>query len=90
MPYYALQTRLELARAHLTLADAGGAETVLREVDAVLRRQPDLGTLPAQVDELRTSVGAIRADAPGVSTLTEAELRLLPYLATRARQLRMI
>ena len=24
----------------------------------------------------------IRADAPGVSTLTEAELRLLPYLAT--------
>ena len=82
MPYYAVQTRLELARAYLTLADAGGAETVLREVDAVLRRQPDLGTLPAQVDELRTSVGAIHADAPGVSTLTEAELRLLPYLAT--------
>ena len=82
MPYYAVQTRLELARAYLALADAGGAETVLREVDAVLRRQPDLGTLPAQVDELRTSVRAIRADAPGVSTLTEAELRLLPYLAT--------
>ena len=82
MPYYAVQTRLEFARAYLTHADAGGAETMLREIDGLLRRQPDLGTLPAQVDELRTSLKTIRAEAPGVSTLTEAELRLLPYLAT--------
>ena len=35
-----------------------------------------------QVDELRASLKTMRADAPGASTLTEAELRLLPYLAT--------
>ena len=81
-PYLAVQTRLELGRAYMTLADAGGAETVVREIDSILRRRPDLGTLPAQVDELRASLKSIRADAPGASTLTEAELRLLPYLAT--------
>ena len=81
-PYYSVQTRLELARAYLTLADAGGAETMLRELEPILRRQPDLGALPAQVDELRANLKTMRAQAPGASTLTEAELRLLPYLAT--------
>ena len=81
-PYYAVQTRLELARAYLTLADAGGAETMLREIEPILRRQPDLGALPTQVDELRANLKTMRAHAPGASTLTEAELRLLPYLAT--------
>ena len=82
LPYFAVQTRLELARAYLAIADAGGAETMLREIEAMLRRQPDLGTLPAQVEELRASLKTMRADAPGASTLTEAELRVLPYLAT--------
>ena len=82
LPYFAVQTRLELARAYLTIADAGGAETMLREIDALLRRQPDLGTLRSQAEELRASLKTMRADAPGASTLTEAELRLLPYLAT--------
>ena len=81
-PYYSVQTRVELARAYLTLADAGGTETVLREIDALLRRQPDLGTLRSEVDELRASVKTMHADAPAASMLTKAELRLLPYLAT--------
>ena len=81
-PYFAVQTRLELARAYIAMADAGGAETMMREIDALLRRQPDLGTLPAQAEELRARLKTMRADAPGASTLTEAELRLLPYLAT--------
>ena len=78
----AVQCRLELARAYLAMADAGGAETVLREIEALLRRQPDLGTLPSEVDEVRASLKTMRADAPRASTLTEAELRLLPYLTT--------
>ena len=82
IPYIAVQTRLELARAYLTMADAGGAETMLRELAGLLRRQPDLGTLPAEVQELRSSLQTMRAEAPGASTLTEAELRVLPYLAT--------
>jgi len=82
VPYFSVQTRLELARAYLTLADAGGAWTMVREIDALLRRQPDLGTLPAEVNELRASLKTMHVDAPGASTLTTAELRLLPYLAT--------
>ena len=78
----AVQTRLELARAYLAVADAGGAETMLREIDAVLRRQPDLGVLPPEVEDLRSSLKTMRAEAPGASSLTEAELRVLPYLAT--------
>ena len=82
LPYFAVQTRLELARAYLTIADAGGVRTLLREVDALLRRQPDLGTLSSQAQELRSSVETMRAEAPGASTLTTAELRLMPYLRT--------
>ena len=82
LPALAVQCRLQLAHAYLTMADAGGAETMLREIEALLRRQPDLGTLRSEVDEVRSSVKTTRAHAPGASTLTEAELRLIPYLTT--------
>ena len=82
LPVLAVQCRLQLAHAYLTMADAGGAETMLREIEALLRRQPDLGTLRSEVDEVRSSVTTTRAHAPGASTLTEAELRLIPYLTT--------
>ena len=43
LPYFSIQTRLELAHAYRGLADAGGAWTMLREIEPLLRRQPDLG-----------------------------------------------
>ena len=82
MPHLSIQVRLEIARAYLALADAGGAATMLREIDAILRRRPDLGALQEQTDELRASLKTMHAQAPGASTLTEAELRLMPHLAT--------
>ena len=82
LPYLAVQTRLELARAYLAIADAGGARTVLREIEAVLRRQPDLGVLLPEVEDVRLRLKTMRADAPGTSSMTAAELRMLPYLAT--------
>jgi LuxR family maltose regulon positive regulatory protein len=82
LPYLAVQARLELARAYMGMADAAGAATMVREIDALLRRQPKLGTLPAQADELRQSLHTMRAESPGASSLTAAELRLLPYLGT--------
>ena len=82
LPYFSIQTRLELAHAYRGLADAGGASTMLREIEPLLRRQPDLGRLVAEVEELRTSLKMLRSEAPGASTLTAAELRLLPRLAT--------
>ena len=56
VPYFAVQTRLELARAYVAIVDAGGAETMLREIDALMRRQPDLGTLPAQAEAMRAGL----------------------------------
>ena len=82
MPHRAVQALLELARAYLALDDAAGARTALRQARDVLRLRPDLGILPKQADELQATLDTIRAGAPGASSLTTAELRLLPLLST--------
>lgn len=82
VPHLAVQARLELARAHLTLADPAAARLLLREVVDLLRRRSDLGVLAREADDLRTQLRAISGGAPGASTLTTAELRLLPFLPT--------
>jgi LuxR family transcriptional regulator, maltose regulon positive regulatory protein len=51
---------------------------VLRQACDILRRRPDLGVLPNQVDELRSKLDTSRGGITGVSSLTTAELRLLP------------
>ena len=43
---------------------------------------PRSGNLPQQADELRAKVETIRAEGLGASSLTTAELRLLPLLPT--------
>jgi LuxR family maltose regulon positive regulatory protein len=83
LPYFAVQTLLEMGRAYLSLDDTAGARTVLRQARDVLRQRPDLGVLPTQVDELRSKVDTSRGGIAGVSSLTTAELRLLPLLPTR-------
>jgi LuxR family maltose regulon positive regulatory protein len=82
MPHRAVQILLELARAYLVLGDAAGARQVLRQARDILRQRPNLGVLPAQADRLRGQLTRIRAGTVGVSSLTTAELRLLPLLAT--------
>ena len=82
LPWFAVQARLELARAYLGLADGPGAGTMLREIEQVMHRRPDLGTLGDEVEELRTKLQTVGATAPTASTLSEAELRILPLLAT--------
>ena len=82
IPWLSVQVRLELAHAYLTLADPAGARTVLREIDGILRHRPDLGVLVTRVDEVKAMVEGMRMAAPGMSTLTAAELRVLPFLAT--------
>jgi len=83
LPHLAVQARIELARAHLALADLAGARTLMREVDDLLRRRPGLGTLVADAGVLRAQLTSQRgSSAPGASALTAAELRLLPMLAT--------
>jgi LuxR family transcriptional regulator, maltose regulon positive regulatory protein len=82
LPTYAVQALLELAHAYFALNDVAGARAALRQAGDVLRLRPDLGTLPAQVQELRSRLDRVPAAVPGSSSLTTAELRLLPLLAT--------
>lgn len=83
LSWFGVQTTLELARAHLALADADGARTLCLEADDLLHRRPDLGTLVARTVQLREELAAFSAPVSGwASTLTTAELRLLPLLTT--------
>jgi LuxR family transcriptional regulator, maltose regulon positive regulatory protein len=82
LPFYAVQGRLELVKVYLALTDVAGARTILREVDELLRRRPHPGVLGQQADQLHAQVDTMRADMLGASSLTAAELRLLPLLTT--------
>jgi LuxR family transcriptional regulator, maltose regulon positive regulatory protein len=83
IPWFAVQTKLELARTHLGLADVDGAKILLREAEDIIREQPDLGTLVQKTADLRTSLGnTVGLGSGWASTLTAAELRLLPLLTT--------
>ncbi len=82
-PHFAVQTRIELIRAHIALADISGARTLMREVDDVLKLRPGLGILAGEAEVLRARLVQVRGSAvPGASALTAAELRLLPLLST--------
>jgi len=83
LPYLAVQARIELARCHLALRDLAAARTLLQEADQVLTRRPGLGAFVQQVQGLRAELSQARgSSAQGASSLTAAELRLLPMLAT--------
>jgi LuxR family maltose regulon positive regulatory protein len=83
LPWFAVRTSLELARAHLSLGDVEGARMLLREASDVLARRPELGTLRQQASQLGERLANIATLEDGwASTLTAAELRLLPLLTT--------
>jgi LuxR family transcriptional regulator, maltose regulon positive regulatory protein len=82
MPHRSVQTLLELAQAYLALDDAAGARTVLRQADEIIRQRPSLGVLPGQAADLKATLDRIGPGTPGASSLTAAELRLLPLLST--------
>jgi LuxR family maltose regulon positive regulatory protein len=82
LPVVSVQALLELTRSYIALADPGGAAAVLRQVHDILQQRPDLGVLPRQAEELHYRLAKIKAVAVGASSLTAAELRLLPLLPT--------
>ena len=83
LPHLAVQTRIELARCYLALSDLAAAKTLLREIDEIRIRRPELGTFVGQAEDLRRQLSRAPAEAsPGASALTGAELRLLPLLST--------
>jgi LuxR family maltose regulon positive regulatory protein len=83
LPWLTMQVGIELARAHLALAEPGPARTVLSEVERVLELRPQMGILVEDARELHELVDATSgSDGAWAMSLTGAELRLLPYLAT--------
>ncbi len=83
LPWLTVQVGLELARAHLALGEVAAARTVLTETERVIELRPELGLLVAEVRELGGRVEASSGSAGAwAMSLTGAELRLLPYLAT--------
>jgi LuxR family transcriptional regulator, maltose regulon positive regulatory protein len=83
LPWLTIQVGLELTRAHLALAEAGAARTVLTETERVLELRPHMGSLADEARELGVRVAATSGSGGAwAMSLTGAELRLLPYLAT--------
>ncbi len=82
LPVVSAQSLLELARFYVAISDLAGARAVLRQAQDIFQQRPDLGILPQQASELRTDLGSVGPLAGGASSLTTAELRLVPLLAT--------
>lgn len=82
LPVGSVQALLEMTRSYITLADPEGAAAVLAQVHDILQQRPDLGVLPELAGQLQASLAMANARAVGASSLTAAELRLLPLLAT--------
>ncbi len=82
-PHLAVQVRIELIRVRLALGDLAGARTLMQEVNELLRHRPELGSLVGEAQALRDQLARQRGSSiPGASSLTAAELRLLPMLST--------
>jgi LuxR family maltose regulon positive regulatory protein len=81
-PWYSVDALLELARAYLAASDVAGARSVLREAEEIVHRRPALGALVTELAEIRRQLGDAASTLAGSSSLTAAELRLLPILPT--------
>jgi LuxR family transcriptional regulator, maltose regulon positive regulatory protein len=83
LPWLAVQARIELADAYVTLRDREAAGHTLEEARGILAVRPDLGLLGEAVARLELELAAIpEARTGGDSGLTRAELRVLPLLST--------
>jgi LuxR family maltose regulon positive regulatory protein len=76
------QTLLELALCYIALGDVGGTRAVLRQAQDIFQQRPQLGVLPKHAAELQTKLSHVPAAMHGASSLTTAELRILPLLPT--------
>jgi LuxR family maltose regulon positive regulatory protein len=83
LPWLAVQVRLELGHAYVTLRDREAAVRVLEQAREILAIRPKLGVLSAGPAALASEIEAMPQTSDGASSrLTAAELRLLPLLAT--------
>jgi LuxR family transcriptional regulator, maltose regulon positive regulatory protein len=52
------------------------------QIPDILQQRPDLGDLPRLAAQLESRLATLKAGAVGASSLTAAEMRLLPLLST--------
>ena len=81
-PVIAVQARIQLARVYVLTTDVPGARTVLREAADIVQWLADPGGLVEEISTLQGRLATLRVDVVGATSLTSAELRLLPLLAT--------
>jgi LuxR family maltose regulon positive regulatory protein len=83
LPWLSGQARIELARTHLALNDLPAVRELIAELDVLMLARPHLAAIRDSAQYLRDEVDRLSAEAPGATTsLTAAELRLLPLLTT--------
>jgi LuxR family maltose regulon positive regulatory protein len=83
LPVVSVQALLELTQAYVDLVDPAGARAALQQAGEIMLRRPGLGSLAADSQRLGARLGQITSSPPkGASSLTAAELRLLPLLPT--------
>jgi LuxR family transcriptional regulator, maltose regulon positive regulatory protein len=85
LPWGSTLAQLEMARAYLAIGDPAGARSVVSDAEQIVRRRPRLGVVPAAVQELRRRLDVSARTIGGPSTLTPAEMRVLPFLSTHLR-----
>ena len=82
VPWLSVRSRLDLATALVALADPATADIVLREAEEIVSRQPAMGILAEEIEELRSHLERSVDGPSDAALLTLAELRVLPLLAT--------
>jgi len=82
LPVVSVQALLEMTRSYSALGDPMGASAVLAQAREILQQRPDLGLLSELAGQLHASLATGRTRSNGASSLTAAELRLLPLLST--------
>src|SRR3954447_4477505 len=83
MAGFAVLLRTEFAAVRAALRDIEGALRLLDEIDEIVARRPRLGVFRDRATTLRTLLDEeARRPSREASTLTAAELRLLPLLTT--------
>jgi LuxR family maltose regulon positive regulatory protein len=82
LPWVVVEALLELGRSYLAIGDPAGARSAVSEAERVVRKRPNLGILPGLLAELRQRLDESARTLRGPSTLTPAELRVLPMLST--------
>lgn len=82
LPLHAVQILNEMAKGYIEVADMAGARQVMRDAADIVAVRPKLAGIAVAHQAIRERLAEMPAGSVGASSLTTAELRLLPLLVT--------